>query len=691
MPSAAPTNANIALLQKTRAFFLPNGLLSQAARTNQNEFAFETRPQQTEMAEAVAAALLQQEHLTIEAGTGVGKTLAYLIPLLLFARARKQPVAVSTQTITLQEQIMAKDIPLLQHCMDFDFKVVLCKGRANYICRRRLEQARNSEGDLFNKRQTRELQSIRRWADQTNDGSLADWQTEDLADLNQQSDAPGSRPNIWHMVCCEHDNCLARKCQYYQSCFLMQARARMFSADLLIYNHHLFFSNLALNQEGAGFLPDCAALVLDEAHDLEQTAGTHLGLRLTEGNCEYWLRLLAAPGNGKGILTAAPDTATIPLVLRARTALEYFFAEIRSLAKLEGKTTQCIVRRPPAISNQIGQLLTEIIRHLKNTIPTLENPDMEIEMQAMIRRGTQIRDTLDIFLKQALENHVYWIAREGQRRLALHAAPIEVGPILKQTLFATHPCAILTSATLAVHCGNPAQAATPLGYFRTRIGAHHARELVVGSPFNYSRCMRVYLSPNLPPPTLMQSFIASAAPVIRRLTQQNSGRSLILFTSAEMMGNMARKLTPLFEEDKIVPLVQGAGLPRHMMLERFRSEGRWVIFGLDSFWMGIDIRGAALSNVIITRLPFEAPDEPIIQARAELIGTRGGDAFREYALPEAILKFRQGIGRLIRSATDEGTIAILDSRITTKWYGRFFLQALPECPILTLDSDIPTE
>jgi ATP-dependent DNA helicase DinG len=626
------------------------------------DFEFEVRPQQREMALAVAESLASGRHLAVEAGTGVGKSFAYLVPMILAATLRKQPAVVSTYTIGLQEQLMLKDLPFLQSHLGTPFKAVLVKGRSNYLCLRRLARAERHAPDLFKTKQAEEIERLRAWSDHAVEGSQ-----QELKELPP--------PDVWSAVNVEHGNCMFHRCPEYSRCFLMKARAAIREADLLVVNHHLFFSDLALRMNGGAILPESGLVTLDEAHQVENVASEHMGLRLSQAMFEYWLRRLYVPDTGKGLLAALKKGDAAHLVTQLYEALENFFHQVRTWAGFQKDKTQQVVTAPPPWETNLPTLMTQLTHQLRDIHEELEDLDSRAELQSARRRGQEMRESLEAFLRQAIPDSVYWVASEGSRRAqtVLYAAPIEVGPLLNEHLFAQAGAVVMTSATLAV--------GDNLDYFLQRMGAPEATALRVGSPFNYTRQMRIIIPAEMPDPNQFEPFTEATAQAVLKYVRLTRGRAFVLFTSDRLMRAVANKVRETLSDEKYELIMQGELLSRQAMLERFRKARRGVLFGLDSFWMGVDVRGEALSNVIITKLPFAVPDEPVVKARMDRIEEQGGDPFRDYSLPEAILKLRQGVGRLIRSSTDEGIVVILDPRIRTKWYGKKFLSALPECPV----------
>jgi len=653
------------LSERVAAFFRPGGRLARGCAGE--SFGYEPRPQQLRMAEAVAEAMRDREHLAVEAGTGVGKSFAYLAPAIYAARARNVKAVVSTFTISLQEQLMFKDVPFLQQHLDESFTAALVKGRGNYLCRRRLARANRMSRDLFRTGLEAELELLRAWAERTTEGSLQD--------LPRQPP-----PEVWEAVCAEEGNCLGARCPQQERCFFARARRQMAEADLLIVNHHLLFADLALREQDSKLLPDHDLVVLDEAHEVEDVAADHLGLRLSESSFAYWLRRLYSADTGKGLLAALRHTAGVAAVNRTAEAVAGFFRQARGWAKLDEQTGRRLVSKPPAIEHAVdatGGALDGVLREIGESFDEASDIEMKSELAYLRRRGAALRAGLKDWLAQQLEDQVYWVETEGRRRaLTLYSAPVDVAPTLREKFFGARDTVILTSATLAVN--------RTLDYFLKRVGAEQARQLVVGTPFDYARQMRVLIPEKMPEPTDPEKFLPAAAHAIRFFVRRSGGAAFVLFTNAAHMKRLAEETRPELEAAGLKLLVQGGELSRHAMLAQFRQGGGYVLFGLDSFWMGVDVRGDALRNVIITRLPFAVPDHPLTQARMERIQQRGGDAFKEFSLPEAVIKFRQGVGRLIRTATDTGVVVVLDRRLASKWYGRWFLRSLPECPVETV-------
>ncbi|HUY80424.1 MAG TPA: ATP-dependent DNA helicase [Acidobacteriaceae bacterium] len=623
-------------------FFAPGGVLARS------ELPYEFRKGQLEMAQAVERAIEENRHLIVEAGTGTGKTLAYLLPALRSGRR----VIISTGTKNLQEQLFFKDIPFLESLLG-PLRVCYMKGRANYICRHKLYALRN-QPILTGLEEISQYQSIAEWEKTTDTGDRAE--IDDLPETSQ----------LWAKLDARSDACLGQACQDYERCFITEMRRRAAESDVIIVNHHLFFADLAIKQQAkaapdAGVLPDAGVVIFDEAHELEDVASSYFGLSLSNIRVEELARDVETMLRAKGAL----NTSITSTAQTTRERSRMFFGSLPRGAGNEGRMQ--FAGREEFLEAQ-GDLYLGVLNALHRLEGELDRVRGVEEAAPLRKRTADIREQLKFLMEAEDKNTVFWLERrsgkQGSSSTHLQATPIDVSELLEELLFENFPCVVLTSATLTVQGG--------FGHIRKRLGMREARELVVPSHFRYGEQAVLYLPPEMPDPR-DSNFQEEAAARIRRVLDITRGRAFCLFTSYQQMHDLYDRL---LTEVGYPLLLQGTA-PRKALLEEFRMTPNAVLFGTSSFWQGVDVQGEALSCVIIDRLPFAVPSDPVVQARMRAIEENGGSPFFEYQVPSAVITLKQGFGRLIRSLEDRGVLMLLDPRILRQRYGRVFLESLP--------------
>ena len=687
---------------------------------------YEERPEQLRMAFAVSEAFNREQLAVIEAGTGTGKSLAYLVPALLWARANRERVVVSTRTINLQEQLIRKDLPFLGRSTDLEFYAVLVKGRSNYYCLRRGETAGREPG-LFDQDLVEEFQQIARWAETTADGSR-----EDLSFI----------PNyqVWEEVCCEADQCARVKCAHYSRCFFHKARRQAARADILVVNHALLLSDLALRQQTDNYsatavLPPFERIILDEAHHLEDVATSYFSSQVTRFTFARVLHRLRHPRKAnQGLLPRFLDQLSKELPQTMDELYRPLHAEIESLLVKRQQLLEESLDELQGIGEwlpgALGKKVTDKFELKHRVMPDFRESHLWVELCERVERlrkgchelaeklvgllrlceplpdavAEKLNSTMvdlggiagrleglaaDLgSFQAAADTSCVWIEiREGRVGrgkgliTSLCQAPLEVADSLNKALYQRFRTLVMTSATLAV--------AGAFGYFHSRVGLDRVepgrlRELALESPFDYQRQALVAIPTDLPEPG-RPNFAAAVRDAVEKAVLCSQGRSFVLFTSYALLRQVHDELSPVLQAQRLHCLRQGQE-NRHRLLKRFAEDETSVLFGTDSFWEGVDVPGRSLEQVIIARLPFKVPTEPVLEARAQAIEQRGGDPFMEYTVPQAVIRFKQGFGRLIRHRNDRGVVLILDTRVVKKGYGRMFLRSLPPARTIRGDS-----
>lgn len=642
------------------SFFAPAGPVAQALKN------FEPRKQQEEMSAAVYDAITEKKHLIVEAGTGVGKSLAYLLPSALWAVQNKKKIVVATYTKALQEQLTKKDLPIVKEMLEksgVSLKYFLLMGSMNYLCLSRLQRSDKQGEELFE-----DLDSAQKVISE-----LLEWVK--TAESGCRTEIPFRTPrNVWEEVCRDPDMCIGKRCALKDSCLYRKAVVQAKQADLIVVNQHLFFAGIPI--------PAFDAVVFDEAHNLEEVASNFLGFSITDRKVKRLLDDIFNPKSGKGLAKRIkyPPANWFPEVKEAVSdahfAAKTFFEDIREklqFGNFDGKIPAKAkrIREPGIVPNTLSGPLLALIALLSDAVGHSQLSTEEAEINAYLNRCKSMVEHLAAFLKCNAKEHAYWVEVSYSRRnqiISLNRAPVDVSEALRKELFEKHCPVILTSATLAVD--------NSFEMIKSRLGLDITAELLLDSPFDYEKQAVIYIPPDIPDPEENKAYEAAVINECLKIPSIVAGGIFVLCTNWHLLYKSFEALTinisgrPLFR--------QGEKLPQQLLTE-FKHAGNGILLATDTFWQGIDVPGSALSCVVITRLPFISPDTPLEEARQEWMSAKGMNVFNEYTLPKAIVKFRQGFGRLIRSKTDFGAVIVLDPRIQTKRYGAKFLRSIPKC------------
>lgn len=633
--------------------FAPKGVIAQKLDN------YHYRPQQVEMAKEIEKIIDSKHHLIVEAGTGIGKSWAYLVPFVYWVFKEDKKVVVSTYTKVLQEQLINQDLPFLKKALGVDFSYALCLGGENYLCLRRLYQSETySLFDSLN-----EVEDFKR---------IYKWQEYSKSGLRLELDFEPSW-NVWSKICRESDLCLGKKCIYRQECFYQRARLEQQKSQILIVNHHLFFANIASNNQ---VLPRYEAVVFDEAHNLENVATQYLGMDISNSNIKYLLDNIYDPKSKKGLIDRIKSISKQnrqkikDIVEEIRISSEILFAGI--LEKYDFYEKPIRIKEKYFVENIVFEPLSHLASQLHEIYKNLEDEEEKLEVEAYFKRCRIVGETANIILGQEYPDYVYWLEilkKTRGSRIVLHGNPISVSQELNLRVFEETAPVILTSATLATN--------NSFTYIKSRLGLKDCKELLLDSPFNYEKQTLLYLSKEIKSPKDDYKYYQEqVCEIVSHILDIMKGRTFILFTSHEMLDFVFRRISKNYLH--LSHFKQGE-LPPLKLINSFKEKNNAVLWGNATFWQGVDVPGEALQCVILTKLPFAVPDDPIVEAHMEHLERKGMNSFWNYQVPQAIILTKQGFGRLIRKKEDRGVVAILDSRIKTKSYGAMFLKSLPKC------------
>jgi ATP-dependent DNA helicase DinG len=663
-----------------KEIFSSKGLLSSSE-------GFEYRQQQQQMALDVAQQLQSGSHQIIEAPTGTGKSYAYLVPSIIFAKENKRKAIISTRTINLQEQLSKKDIPFIKDLLGIDFKFEILKGRRNYICSNRLNAALLKKSSLFMDDEQELLHKIYDFVQKNDRGEL-----QDLDFLSKDR----AFNSVWESIYAEEGICTSRSCMppggygsgaNAASCFFQRAKQRVKEADLVIVNHALLFTLFgisSMNQPGFIFADDF--VIFDECHAIERVAAENISESVSREQIRYWLNRMYNPRSKKGFYSNSSYPSIHRLVKKLIDENDFFFGEIQRFVRenYKSKAASSEVRMLEPVNTDLSftEVLDELIKEIKRTAQTAGNTNEENEIKNFGLKFLFFKENIRNFMLQRKEQHVYWVEFSGKARknISLKFSPIDMAEFFRTNVFNENRLCLMTSATLTI--------GDSMEFFQSSIGAENIKTCVLDSPFDLNEQIEVHINESMPEPSQKNSAAYGDAfsdspyeTVLKEKVYEyilkTGGGVLVLCTNFKVMNKLSYSLNEKLAGSGIKVFTQGEGLTSNNLLKSFKDDTNSVLLGVDSFWMGVDVPGESLRNVIITRLPFETPDQPIVEAKMELIQANGGNPFYNYSLPSAILKFRQGMGRLIRNKTDKGIIVILDRRILTARYGRYFIEALP--------------